>query len=206
MNRVVVLVSGSGTNLQSIIDNVNSGYLNIDIAAVISDRPGAYALERARLNGIEAICIPRKELGKQNFDRKLLETVEAFKPDLVVLAGFLTILSSEFVERFQGKIINIHPSLIPSFCGKGYYGERVHKAAIDYGVKVSGCTVHFVDAGTDTGPIIFQQAVEVKDDDTPETLARRILEHEHRLLPKAIKYFFEGRLRIQGRKVYISQS
>ncbi|WP_026486226.1 phosphoribosylglycinamide formyltransferase [Caldanaerobius polysaccharolyticus] len=204
MNRVVVLVSGGGTNLQAIIDSVKSGYLNVEIAAVISDRPEAYALERARLNGIQALCLSRKELGREKFNKELLDTVAGYQPDLVVLAGFLTILSSEFVDRFQGRIINIHPSLIPSFCGKGYYGEKVHKAAIEYGVKISGCTVHFVDAGTDTGPIIFQEAVPVKDDDTPETLGARILQHEHKLLPKAIKYYFDGKLKVQGRRVYIS--
>lgn len=205
MNKVVVLVSGGGTNLQAIIDNVKSGYLDIDIVGVISDRKDSYALKRAEMSGIYNKCICLKDMGRKKFDCCLSDEVSKLNPDLIVLAGFLTILSSDIVKKYTGKIINIHPSLIPSFCGKGFYGRKVHEAVIDYGVKVSGCTVHFVDSGADTGPIIFQETVDVLDDDTPESLADRILKHEHVVLSKAINYYFGGKLKIQGRRVKITE-
>ena len=196
--RIAILVSGGGTNLQTLIDAVDKGDINGEIAAVISDNENAYALERARKHGIKAIYINRKLLAE-----RLMAELQKLDIELVVLAGFLSILDRELVKAYEGRIINIHPSLIPSFCGKGFYGERVHKAALEYGVKVSGATVHFVDEGTDSGPIIFQEAVPVYFEDTSETLAARVLQVEHRLLPAAVGLFCEGRLRIEGRKVKI---
>jgi phosphoribosylglycinamide formyltransferase-1 len=196
--RIAVLVSGGGTNLQTLIDAAEKGDINGEIAAVISDNENAYALERARKHGIKAIYINRKQLAE-----RLIIELQRLDIELVVLAGFLSILDRELVKAYEGRIINIHPSLIPSFCGKGFYGERVHKAALEYGVKVSGATVHFVDEGTDSGPIIFQEAVPVYFEDTSETLAARVLQVEHRLLPAAVGLFCEGRLRIEGRKVKI---
>ena len=196
--RIAVLVSGGGTNLQTLIDAAEKGDINGEIAAVISDNENAYALERARKHGIKAIYINRKQLAE-----RLIIELQRLDIELVVLAGFLSILDRELVKAYEGRIINIHPSLIPSFCGKGFYGERVHKAALEYGVKVSGATVHFVDEGTDSGPIIFQDAVPVYFEDTSETLAARVLQVEHRLLPAAVGLFCEGRLRIEGRKVKI---
>ena len=196
--RIAVLASGGGTNLQTLIDAAEKGEINGEITAVISDRENAYALERARKHGIKAIYINRKQLAE-----KLIIELQKLDIELVVLAGFLSILDRELVKAYEGRIINIHPSLIPSFCGKGFYGERVHKAALEYGVKVSGATVHFVDEGTDSGPIIFQEAVPVYFEDTSETLAARVLQVEHRLLPAAVGLFCEGRLRIEGRKVKI---
>ena len=196
--RIAVLASGGGTNLQTLIDAVEKGDINGEIAAVISDNENAYALERARKHGIKAIYINRKQLAE-----RLIIELQRLDIELVVLAGFLSILDRELVKAYEGRIINIHPSLIPSFCGKGFYGEKVHKAALEYGVKVSGATVHFVDEGTDSGPIIFQEAVPVYFEDTSETLAARVLQVEHRLLPAAVGLFCEGRLRIEGRKVKI---
>jgi phosphoribosylglycinamide formyltransferase-1 len=196
--RIAVLVSGGGTNLQALIDAVDKGDINGEIAAVLSDRENAYGLERARKHGIKAIYIERKQLAE-----RLITELQKLNIELVVLAGFLSILDRELVKAYEGRIINIHPSLIPSFCGMGFYGERVHKAALEYGVKVSGATVHFVDEGTDSGPIILQEAVPVYFDDTAETLAARVLQVEHRLLPAAVGLFCEGRLRIEGRKVNI---
>jgi phosphoribosylglycinamide formyltransferase-1 len=196
--RIAVLVSGGGTNLQTLIDAVDKGDINGEIAAVISDIENAYAMYRARKHGIKAIYIERKQLAE-----RLIIELQKLDIELVVLAGFLSILDRELVKAYEGRIINIHPSLIPSFCGKGFYGEKVHKAALEYGVKVSGATVHFVDEGTDSGPIIFQEAVPVYFEDTSETLAARVLQVEHRLLPAAVGLFCEGRLRIEGRKVKI---
>jgi len=196
--RIAVLVSGGGTNLQTLIDAADKGDIKGEIAAVISDNENAYALERARKHGIKAIYINRKQLAE-----RLMAELQKLNIELVVLAGFLSILDREFVKAYEGRIINIHPSLIPSFCGKGFYGERVHKAALEYGVKVSGATVHFVDEGTDSGPIIFQEAVPVYFEDTSETLAARVLQVEHKLLPAAVGLFCEGRLRIEERKVKI---
>jgi len=173
---------------------------------VISDKRDAFALERARKSGIYALWInPSEYGGKEEYNDKISKELETREIDLVVLAGFIRILSPGFVRKFCGRIINIHPSLIPSFCGEGYYGERVHKSVLDYGVKVTGATVHFVDEGTDTGPIILQQAVEVEQDDTVESLAKRVLKVEHKLLPLAVKLFCQDRVRIEGRKVFISK-
>ncbi|MDN5331240.1 MAG: phosphoribosylglycinamide formyltransferase 1 [Tepidanaerobacteraceae bacterium] len=204
--KLGVLVSGSGTNLQAIIDSIKTGKLNASIEIVISSREDAYALKRARDNNIESVAIcPERYASKTEYEEAMIEKLREAKVELVVLAGFIKVLSPHFVRAFAGRIINIHPSLIPAFCGKGYYGLRVHKAVLEYGVKVTGATVHFVDEGTDTGPIILQKAVEVRDDDTPEILAKRVLEVEHELLPEAIRLFAEGKLEVVGRRVLIKE-
>lgn len=202
--KIGVLISGSGTNLQALIDNIEKGLINGEISIVISDKKDAFGIQRAKKHGINAVEIDKKNFADKNiFMKAIMDELEKHHVELVVLAGFLSILSEDFIEKFRNRIINIHPSLIPAFCGKGYYGQRVHKAALDYGVKVSGATVHFVDEEADTGPIILQEAVKVEDDDTPESLAARILKVEHKLLPQAVKLYCEGRLTIEGRKVII---
>jgi phosphoribosylglycinamide formyltransferase-1 len=207
MLRVGVLVSGSGTNLQAIIDKANEGFMpNCKIVCVVSSNEKAYALERARKHGITNVCFPRKDYPDNiSFGRKILEYLKEQQVDIVVLAGFMYILSEDFINEYKNKIINVHPSLIPSFCGKGFYGLTPHIKALEYGVKVTGATVHFVDAGCDTGPIILQKAVYVKEDDTPETLQRRVMEEaEWEILPKALKLLSEGRVKVDGRRVIIN--
>lgn len=199
MYKIAVLTSGSGSNLQSIIDNIESGYLNCSIEAVISDRQGCYSIERAKNNNIKTKILDRKIFG-ESLSNEILELVKG-RVDLIVLAGFLSILKGEILKEFKYRIINIHPSLIPAFCGNGMHGINVHKSAIEYGVKLSGCTVHFVDEGCDTGPIILQRPVEVRDEDTPESLQKRILVEEHRALPMAIKYLESGNIKVEGRRV-----
>jgi len=200
--RIGVLISGGGTNLQALIDGIESGYIPGEIAVVISNRSTAYGLERARMHGIPAKCILKKDYNNdQAFNAAILETLKEHNVELVVLAGYLSILSPDVVKAYPNRIINIHPSLIPAFCGKGYYGQKVHRAVLEYGVKVTGATVHFVDEGTDTGPIILQQPVMVKDDDDINSLAQRVLEVEHQLLCRAVKLFIEGRITVRGRKV-----
>lgn len=197
--RLAVLASGYGSNLQAIIDAVERGEINGKVEVVISDNREAFALERARRCGIEALFVsPRDYPGRENYDRALVALLRERKIELVILAGFMRLLSPLFVDAFRGKIMNIHPSLLPAFPGL----EGV-KQALDYGVKVTGCTVHFVDEGLDTGPIILQEAVEVFDSDDVESLHQRIHQVEHRLYPKAIQLFIEGKLQIKGRKVYI---
>ncbi|NLK86199.1 MAG: phosphoribosylglycinamide formyltransferase [Clostridiaceae bacterium] len=206
MLRLGVMVSGGGTNLQAIIDKIESGYLEgCKIVTVVASRPGAYALERAARYDIPAVCISKKSFASADgYDQALLEHFNSCNVDLVVLAGFLSMLGENFVKVYQNRIINIHPSLIPSFCGKGFYGIIPHQKALEHGVKVTGATVHFVDFEYDTGPIILQKAVQVLDDDTPESLQRRVMEQaEWELLPKAIKLYSEGRISIDGRKVTI---
>lgn len=202
MFKIGVLISGGGTNLQSIIDNVNSGYLDCKIEIVISDSENAYGIERARKSGIDAVALPKKQY-RDALSDEILKIVSERKVDLIVTAGFLSILKGELLKKYKNKIINIHPSLIPSFCGKGMYGLNVHKAAINYGVKTSGCTVHFVDEGTDTGPIIIQKAVPVFSDDTAEILQKRVLVKEHEALPEAIKLIAEDKLEVHDRRVLI---
>ena len=190
MLRVVVCVSGGGTNLQAIIDRIADGRLtNTEIVRVIANNPGAYALERAKNAGIEGICVSPKDYeSRELFNKAFLECLNEVKPDLVVLAGFLVVIPEMVIKEYRGRIINIHPSLIPSFCGTGYYGLKVHEAALERGVKVTGATVHFVDEGTDTGPIIMQKAVEVKEGDTPKELQLRVMEQaEWEILPAAIQ-------------------
>lgn len=197
MLKIGVLVSGSGTNLQAIIDNINSGFIAAEIAVVISNRKKAYGLERAKIANIPSLFISKKQAGSiNNFNKQIINTLQEYQVDLVVLAGYLSILSEEFISTYQNKTINIHPALIPSFCGTGYYGLKVHQAALDYGVKLSGATVHFVDEGTDTGPIILQKTVEVLNNDTAESLQQRVLKIEHELLPLSIKLFCENKLQI----------
>ncbi len=189
MLRLVVLVSGGGTNLQAIMDAIDAGRItNAGIVSVISNNPKAYALERAKAKGIPQQCISPKDYeNREAFHEALLQAVTDAKPDLIVLAGFLVVIPEKMVAAFRGKIINIHPSLIPSFCGEGYYGLKVHEAALARGVKVTGATVHIVDEGTDTGPILMQKAVEVQEGDTPEILQRRVMEQaEWVILPEAI--------------------
>lgn len=189
MLRVGVMVSGGGTNLQAILDAMDSGVItNTKIEVVISNNPGAYALERARQHGIAAVCLSPKEFeSRELFNEALVAKVDEFHLDLIVLAGFLVKIPEQMTEKYQHKIINIHPSLIPSFCGVGYYGLKVHEAALARGVKLTGATVHYVDGGMDTGPIILQKAVEVLDGDTPEVLQRRVMEQaEWVILPQAI--------------------
>lgn len=201
MLKIAVLISGGGSNLQSIIDKIKQGYINAKIEAVISDRIGVYGIERTKNENLPAYELNRKEL-KGNLSNEILKLIDG-KVDLIVLAGFLSILQGEILEKFKNKIINIHPSLMPSFCGAGMYGIKVHEKAIEYGVKVSGCTVHFVDEGIDTGTIIFQSSVPVYEDDTAEDLQARVLVEEHKLLPKAVKLISEGKLKYNNRKVIV---
>lgn len=187
--KIAVLVSGGGTNLQAIIDAIASGKItNTEIALVISNKEGAYALKRAEQAGIKGTVIsPKQYADKEEYSQDMIKTIKDAGCELIVLAGFLVVLPESFVNAFEGKIINIHPSLIPSFCGDGFYGLKVHEKALERGVKVTGATVHYVDSGTDTGPIIDQKAVYIKADDTPETLQRRVMEEaEWVILPKAI--------------------
>lgn len=201
MHKIGVLVSGRGSNLQAVMDRIADGYLPLEIAVVISDKSDALALERARKAGITAVAIERKACAsKEEFEAKIDAQLAAAGCELVVLAGFMRILSADFVNEWQHKIINIHPALLPSF--PGLHGQ---KQAVDYGVKFSGCTVHFVDAGTDSGPIILQKVVPVLDDDTEDTLAERILVQEHIAMPEALKLWAEGRLEIAGRKVKVNR-
>ncbi|MBP2033434.1 phosphoribosylglycinamide formyltransferase-1 [Clostridium algifaecis] len=202
MFKIAVLVSGGGTDFQSIIDAINSGYIeNCSIEAAISDRSGIYALERAKKNNIKTYVFDRK-IHKDDISSCILKVLEG-KVDLIVCAGWLSILKGELISKFENKIINIHPSLIPAFCGNGMYGIKVHRKAIEYGVKVSGCTVHFVDADTDNGPIILQKTVPVYFDDTEDTLQKRILEEEHKALPEVVKLISLGKVETFGRKVKI---
>ena len=199
MLRVLVCVSGGGTNLQAIIDAGARGELgDTGIVRVISNNPNAYALERAKNAGIDAVCVSPKEFeNRADFHKALLDAIDEAKPDLIVLAGFLVVVPEEVIAAYRNRIINIHPSLIPSFCGTGYYGLKVHEAALARGVKVSGATVHFVDEGTDTGPIILQKAVEVKEGDTPKVLQQRIMEEaEWKIMPEAIRLIAEGKVKI----------
>lgn len=208
MLNVVVMVSGGGTNLQAIIDAVHSGKItNTRIAGVISNNQNAYALTRAEENGIAAQCISPKQFSdRTEFNRALLDVVDAMEPDLIVLAGFLVVIPPEMIHKYEHRIINIHPSLIPSFCGTGYYGLKVHEAALARGVKVVGATVHFVDEGTDTGPIILQKAVEVQNGDTPQILQRRVMEQaEWQILPRAIDLIANGKVSVTERIATVNE-
>jgi phosphoribosylglycinamide formyltransferase-1 len=189
MLRICVCVSGGGTNLQAIIDAIDSGKItNAEIVKVVSNNKTAYAIERAKNAHIDAVAVSPKDYdNREQFNEALLKTIDGANPDLIVLAGFLVVIPPAMIKKYEGRIINIHPSLIPSFCGTGYYGLKVHEAALERGVKVTGATVHFVDEGTDTGPIILQKAVEVLPDDTPKTLQQRVMEQaEWQILPQAI--------------------
>jgi len=197
MVNIAVLISGSGSNLQALIDAVNNKEINGRIKVVIASNPDAYGLTRAKDNKIKALYEKNEE--------DIINILKEEDIDLVVLAGYLKIVGKNFVNNFQNKMINIHPSLIPSFCGKGHYGELVHQKVLEYGAKVSGATVHFVDEGADTGPIIIQKCVPVKDNDTVETLQKRVLDIEHEILKEAVKLYCDGNLKIQGRRVIINE-
>ena len=206
MLNVVVLVSGGGTNLQAIIDAVDSGEItNTKIAGVISNNKNAYALERAEKHGIPNQCISPKDYeSREIFNQEFMKAVDVMQPDLIVLAGFLVVIPAEMIAKYRNRMINIHPSLIPAFCGTGFYGLKVHENALERGVKVVGATVHFVDEGTDTGPIILQKAVEVEQGDTPEVLQRRVMEQaEWRILPRAIDLIANGKVKVEGHRVTI---
>ena len=208
MLKVVVLVSGGGTNLQAIIDSIQKGVVtNTEIAAVISNNKNAYALERAKTAGIAAECISPKDFeSRETFNEALLAGIKKYEPDLVVLAGFLVILPQALIQEYRNRLLNIHPSLIPSFCGTGYYGLKVHEAVLARGNKVTGATVHFVDEGTDTGPILLQKAVAVKYGDTPEILQKRVMEEaEWELLPKAIDAVANGKVIFEDGRAYIKE-
>ena len=197
MLRVGVLVSGGGTNLQAILDAMDSGRIkNVQVEVVISNNAGAYALERARAKGIEALCVsPKSFASREAFNEALLETVDRYSLDLIVLAGFLVTIPPAMIQKYRNRIINVHPSLIPSFCGVGYYGLKVHEAALARGVKVTGATVHFVDEGVDSGPILLQRAVDVLPGDDPKTLQRRVMEQaEWIILPEAIDRIANGEI------------
>lgn len=206
MLKIAVLVSGGGTNLQAIIDAIaDKTITNAEISVVISNNKDAYALERAGKHGIEAVCISPKQFETRDaFNQAFLEKLNSYQVDLVVLAGFLVVLPEMMIRAYENRIINIHPSLIPSFCGTGFYGLKVHEGVLARGVKITGATVHFVDAGTDTGPIILQKAVEVKQDDTPEILQRRVMEEaEWKIMPKAINLIANGKVSVVEGKVRI---
>ncbi len=208
MLKIVVLVSGGGTNLQAIIDGIeNQTIHNTEIVGVISNNRNAYALKRAEQKKIPAACISPKDYeNRALFYQALLKKVNEFLPDFIILAGFLVAIPEEMVKQYENRIINIHPSLIPSFCGVGYYGLKVHEAVLQRGVKITGATVHFVDNGTDTGPIFLQKEVYVEEEDTPEVLQRRVMEQaEWIILPKAIDLLAQGRILVSGNKVYVKE-
>ncbi|MBN2754233.1 MAG: phosphoribosylglycinamide formyltransferase [Candidatus Goldbacteria bacterium] len=206
MVKIAVLVSGGGSNLQSLIDAVESGYIkNGKIELVISNKADAFGLKRAEKHGIKSLFVNPKEFkSPQEYDAHLAKTLNASGINLVCLAGYMKILTKEFIDGFNNPIMNIHPALLPSFGGKGCYGLHVHEKVLEYGAKVTGCTVHFVDYGADTGPIIMQEAVSVSADDTPETLQKKVLVYEHKLYKEAVKLFCEGKIKLEGRIVKIS--
>lgn len=203
--KIGVLISGGGSNLQALINNINLGNINGEIRLIISNKKEAYGLERGRLAGIETIFLnPKDYISDEKFNEKLIEEFKKRDIELIVLAGYIKVLSKSFVEAFSKKIINIHPSLIPSFCGKNYYGKRVHEEVLKYGVKYTGATVHFVDEGTDTGPIILQDIVKVDEGDTVDTLQKKVLNIEHKILVDAVKLFCDDRLTLEDRHVKIN--
>ena len=208
MLKIAVCVSGGGTNLQAIIDAIAAGQIqNTEISVVISNNPGAYALERAKMAGVEGICVsPKSYETREAFNEAFLQTLDSYDVDLVVLAGFLVVIPEAMIQKYRNRIINIHPSLIPSFCGTGYYGLKVHEGVLARGVKITGATVHFVDEGTDTGPIILQKAVAVQQDDTPEILQRRVMEEaEWNIMPQAIDMIARGKISVVDGKVRIAE-
>ena len=208
MLKIAVCVSGGGTNLQAIMDAIDNGTItNTEIAVVISNNPGAYALERAKKHGVEAICISPKDYeSRAAFNEDFLAQLNSYHVDLVVLAGFLVVIPEQMIKEYRNRIINIHPSLIPSFCGTGYYGLKVHEGVLARGVKITGATVHFVDEGTDTGPIILQKAVAVQEGDTPEILQRRVMEEaEWKIMPQAIDLIARGKVSVVDGHVKISE-
>lgn len=208
MLKILVCVSGGGTNLQAIIDGIAQGTItNTEIVRVISNNKNAYALERAKNAGIDAVCVsPKDYADREAFNEAFLQAVAEAEPDLIVLAGFLVVIPEKMIKAYPNQIINIHPSLIPSFCGTGYYGLKVHEGALERGVKVTGATVHFVDEGTDTGPIILQKAVAVEEGDTPEILQKRVMEQaEWQIMPRAIDLIANGKVSVRNGKVWLSE-
>lgn len=208
MLRLAVLVSGGGTNLQAILDAIDEGTItNGEVSVVISNNAGAYALERAKKKGIDAVCLsPKTFASREAFNEALLAKLQSYNVDLVVLAGCLVVIPQSIVDAYPNKIINIHPSLIPSFCGTGYYGLKVHEGVLSRGVKVTGATVHFVDGGTDTGPIILQKAVEVHEGDTPKALQQRVMEEaEWVIMPRAIDLIANGKVTVEDGHVKIKE-
>ena len=208
MLKIGVLVSGGGTNLQAIIDGIQNGDItNAGIEVVISNNPGAYALQRAKDNNIPAVCISPKSFDTRGeFNEALIAKIDEYHPDLIVLAGCMVVLPSELIKKYENKIINIHPALIPSFCGKGFYGLHVHEAVLERGVKLTGATVDFVDEGTDTGPIIIQKAVQVRKGDTPEILQKRVMvEAEWKIMPQAINLIANGKVEVENGIVWIDE-
>lgn len=203
--RIAVLISGSGSNLQAIIDKLEKKEIDGELVVVISNKENAFGLERAKKHNIEALLIDSKTVDKDEYNRLVLIALTERNVDLVILAGYLKIIDKKIIEVYKDRIINIHPSLIPSFCGKGFFGLKVHQSAVDYGVKISGATVHFVDEKADNGPIILQKSISVDFDDTAESLQRKILTIEHELLPEAVKLFCDKKLKVIGRKVSISE-
>ena len=206
LKRIVVFVSGGGSNFQAILDQISAGRISGEVVLVISDKPGAYALTRAQNAGIETWAYEKRQYTKPELEQKICDILEKYKVDFCVLAGYLSILGASVIRKYPNKIINIHPSLIPSFCGMGFYGKHVHQGVLDYGAKVSGATVHFVDEGADTGPIILQESVKVMEDDDAQSLADRVLTGEHKLLPEAVRLMCEDAIQVNGRKVTIKKN
>ncbi len=206
LKRIAVFVSGGGSNFQAILDQISAGRISGEVVLVISDKPGAYALTRAQNAGIETWAYEKRQYTKPELEQKICDILEKYKVDFCVLAGYLSILGASIIRKYPNKIINIHPSLIPSFCGMGFYGKHVHQGVLDYGAKVSGATVHFVDEGADTGPIILQESVKVMEDDDAQSLADRVLTVEHKLLPEAVRLMCEDAIQVNGRKVTIKKN
>ena len=204
--NIGILISGGGTNLQAIIDNIENKNINGHIKLIISNKENAYGLVRGQTHNIETLFIDRKQFhNEEEYNFKLIDELKKRNIDLIVLAGYLRVLSPDFIKEFHNKIINIHPSLIPSFCGPGYYGRRVHEEVLKYGVKYTGATAHFVDAGTDTGPIILQETVKVEDQDTVDSLSNKVLEVEHKILVKAVKLYCSNQLKFSDRIVKVKE-
>lgn len=205
MIDVVVLASGSGTDFQSIVDAAEAGKIDARVVLLISNNPGGYCLRRAKKHNIDCKVIEHKGKSREDHEKEIIEVVDYYDPDLIVLAGYMRIFTHYFVEKYYGKMINIHPALLPLFGGPGYYGERVHEAVLEAGMKRSGCSVHFVTNDVDMGPIIDQRCVEVKPDDDVESLAERVLEEEHRLLPYVVGAFAEGKVKLEDGKAWIEE-
>jgi phosphoribosylglycinamide formyltransferase-1 len=204
--RIGVLASGGGTNLQALIDSCERGEIDGDIAVVISNVPKAGALERAQRHGIDTFCFPSDGVSREDHEADIVECLEQHQVDLVCLAGYLRVLTPVMIDKFPGRIINTHPALLPSFGGKGMHGLNVHRAVLQYGCKVSGCTIHVVTLDVDGGPIVMQKSVPVLEDDTPETLQERVLKEEHKLYPRAVQLFAQGRIRLDGRRARIRET
>ncbi len=204
--RIGVLASGGGTNLQAIIDACERGEIDGDVVVVISNVEDAYALERARKHSIQAFAFPHEGMSREEHEKDIIECLDQHKVDLVILAGYLRMLTPLMFSKYGGRMMNTHPALLPSFGGKGMHGLNVHKAVIDLGCKVSGCTIHFVTEDVDGGQIILQKAVPVHEDDTPETLQERVLKEEHKLLPRAIQLFAQGKLKVEGRRCRVLET